>query len=318
MISDINVIGNHDQFVVSSIPVGGGTGNTGFQLSARQSRVFIETDAPWSVAPLMAYVEVDFFDPQNQTDFHIRHAFGAIGRPDGLRLVGGHTFTTFMDATIIPNQLDYAGPAGLANVQQAQARLIVPFTARTARRAADGLEGPLFDRGARRPDHAADEHPGTGYSRWPDLVAALRWDHGHGHLFAERRLSPARQHLNATGDGTSKVGYGGNFTGRLAGFWGKDQFLWSVGGGRAVARYFAGSNGLNLDAFLQPDGQLSLPSLVGGDGIVHALPLGRSAGPHRDLQPPPASSTCRPARTRPSGGRSTSEACSSTSRTSAS
>ena len=68
VISDINVIGNQDQFVVSSIPVGAATGNTGFELSARQSRVFIETDAPWSVAPLMAYIEVDFFDPQNQTD----------------------------------------------------------------------------------------------------------------------------------------------------------------------------------------------------------------------------------------------------------
>ena len=67
--------------MVSSIPVGGGTGNTGSELSARQSRIFIETDAPWSVAPLMAYVEVDFFDPQNQSDLHIRHAFGASASP---------------------------------------------------------------------------------------------------------------------------------------------------------------------------------------------------------------------------------------------
>ena len=82
VITDANVIGNPDEFVLSSIPVGGGTGNTGFALSARQSRVFIETDAPWTVAPLLAYVELDFFDPQNQSDFHLRHAFGAIGRPD--------------------------------------------------------------------------------------------------------------------------------------------------------------------------------------------------------------------------------------------
>ena len=127
VMSDINVIGNQEQFVVSSIPVGPATGNTGFELSARQSRVFFETDAPWSVAPLMAYIEVDFFDPQNENVFHIRHAFGAIGRPNGLRLIGGHTWSSFMDATIIPNQLDFAGPVGIANVQQAQARLIVPF-----------------------------------------------------------------------------------------------------------------------------------------------------------------------------------------------
>ena len=134
VISDFNVIGNPDQFVVSSIPVGGGTGNTGSELTARQSRVFIETDAPWTVAPLMAYVEVDFFDPQNQADFHIRHAFGAIGRPAGVRLLGGQTYTSFMDATVIPSQLDYAGPVGLANVLQAQARLIVPVGRAQARR----------------------------------------------------------------------------------------------------------------------------------------------------------------------------------------
>lgn len=257
VMSDVNVIGAQDQFVVSSIPVGPSTGNTGFQLSARQSRVFFETDAPWSVAPLMAYVELDFFDPQNQSDFHLRHAFGAIGRPNGLRLIGGHTFTSFMDATIIPNQLDYAGPVGIANVQQAQARLIVPL--------AIGLYAQLSIEAPAPQITQPMNTQGTGYSRWPDLIATLRWEHGHGHLHltgAFRQIG----NLDATGEGTSKVGYGGNFTGRLAGFWGKDQFLWSVGGGRAVARYFAGSNGLNQDAFVQADGQLSLPSLVAGMG----------------------------------------------------
>jgi hypothetical protein len=36
-----------------------------------------------------------------------------------------------------------------------------------------------------------------------------------------------------------------------------------VGGGRGMARYFAGSAGLNLDAFLQPDGTLVVPTLLG-------------------------------------------------------
>ena len=50
----------------------------------------------------------------------------------------------------------------------------------------------------------------------------------------------------------AEIGYGGNFTGGLGGFWGKDQLLWAVGGGRGIAHYFAGSNGLSLDGFLQP------------------------------------------------------------------
>jgi hypothetical protein len=127
VINDVQVIGTPDQFVVASVPVGGGTGNTGSELSARQTRVFVETDAPWSVADLLAYVEVDFFDPQNESVLHIRHAFGAVGHPDGVRLVAGQTWTVFMDATVTPSQLDYAGPVGFANVLQAQARLVVPF-----------------------------------------------------------------------------------------------------------------------------------------------------------------------------------------------
>jgi len=39
LISDLQVIAEADKFAVASIPVGGGTGNTGSQLSARQSRV---------------------------------------------------------------------------------------------------------------------------------------------------------------------------------------------------------------------------------------------------------------------------------------
>ncbi len=265
-ISDFNVTGNPDQFVVSSIPVGGGTGNTGSQLTARQSRVFIETDAPWTVAPLMAYVELDFFDPQNQSDFHIRHAFGAIGRPSGVRLLGGQTYTSFMDATVIPSQLDYAGPVGLANVLQAQARLIVPVgsTQSPAGQAA-ALEWVLA---LEAPDPQITVPMGetaTGFSYWPDAVTTLRWNHGHGHVLVSglfRQLGS----LPATGSRSAILGFGGNCTGRLTGFWGKDQLLWAVGGGRGVAAYFAGSKGLDLDAFLQPNGTLSAPSLIGAMG----------------------------------------------------
>ena len=263
LINDINVIGNPDQFVVASIPVGGGTGNTGSELSARQSRLFVETDAPWSVAPLLAYVEVDFFDPQNQADLHIRHAFGAIGRPDGIRLLGGQTWTSFMDATVFPSQLDYAGPVGLVNVQQPQLRLIVPVKRKTS--PAGQPTGLDWLVALEAPDPQITVPMGTqatGYSRWPDLVTTLRWDHGYGHVLVSGLFRQVGV-LPAAGARTATLGYGGNCTGRLTGFWGKDEFLWSVGGGRGVARYFAGSNGLDLDAFLQPSGQLSATSLVG-------------------------------------------------------
>ncbi|HVT09463.1 MAG TPA: hypothetical protein VHO67_18510 [Polyangia bacterium] len=266
VIDDFEVIGSSDQFQVASIPVGGGTGDTGFALSARQSRVFIETDAPWEVAPLLAYVELDFFDPQNQSDFHLRHAFGAIGRAGQLRLVVGQTFTTFMDATVIPNQLDYAGPSGLANVIQAQARLMVPFARHTT---ADGASlGLEWDLAIEAPDAQFTVPMGTqatSYSRWPDLVTALRWDHAHGHMlvsgvFRQLGIFPAG------GDRTAALGYGGNFTGTISHFWGQDHLLWAIGGGRGVSSYFAGSNGQNLDAFLTATGTVSTTAILGAMG----------------------------------------------------
>jgi hypothetical protein len=265
VIGDVNVIGNPDQFEVASIPVGGGTtGNTGSQLSARQSRVFIETDAPWNEAELLAYVEVDFFDPQNLSDLHIRHAFGAVGLPGGVRLVVGQTWTTFMDATVFPSQLDYAAPVGVMSVQQPQARLLVPF------HRASGPNGqPLGFEWLLSVEAPAPQITipmgvtATPYAHWPDAITGLRWTHGHGHLFASALFRQVGI-LPAAGARQATVGYGGNFTGRLSGFWGKDEVLWSIGGGRAIARYFNGTGGFSLDGFLQPDGQLSVTSSVGG------------------------------------------------------
>jgi hypothetical protein len=264
VIGDINTIANPDQFVVSSIPVGGGTGNTGSQLTARQSRLFVETDWLFASAPLRTYVEVDFFDPQNDLTLHIRHAFGSVGRTDGVHLIAGQTWTTLMDANVLPSQLDYAGPIGLVNLQQAQLRLLLPWIRHDGGPSGGvrGLESTIAIEAPAPQITLPMNVQGTGFSRWPDLVTALRWDHGYGHLQAAavfRQLGI----VPASGSDVATVGYGGNFTGRLTGFWGKDELLWAVGGGRGVAAYFKGSNGLNLDAFLQADGSLSVPTLIG-------------------------------------------------------
>ena len=264
VMSDLNVIGNPDQFVVASVPVGGGTGNTGSELSARQTRLFVETDAPWNVAPLLAYVEVDFFDPQNQSNLHIRHAFGALGHANGVHLVAGQTWTAFMDATVLPSALDYAAPVGVISVLQPQARLVVPFH-RPPRANGQSL-GFEWLVSVEAPAPQITTPMGvqaTGYAHWPDAITALRWNHSHGHLLASALFRQVGI-LPAMGGREATVGYGGNFTGQLTGFWGKDEVLWSMGGGRAIARYFNGTAGFSLDGFLQPDGELSVTSIAGG------------------------------------------------------
>ena len=170
VIGDINTIGNPDQFVVSSIPVGGGTGYTGSQLTARQSRLFFETDWHLISAPLRTYIEVDFFDPQNNLTLHVRHAFGSVGRADGVQLIGGHTWTTFMDANVLPNQLDYAGPVGLANLQQAQLRLMLPWLHREGGPSGGirGLEWTIAIEAPAPQITLPMNFQGTGFSKWPD------------------------------------------------------------------------------------------------------------------------------------------------------
>jgi hypothetical protein len=264
VIADLDKIGNPNQVVVSSIPVGGGTGHTGSELTARQSRLFIETDWRWKHLPLWAYLEVDFFDPQNDITLHIRHAFGAVGGPDTVHLFAGQSWTAFMDATSFPSQLDYAGPVGVVNVLQPQVRLVVPLIPYETKPdgSARGLEWLLSIEAPNPQITIPAGEQGTTFAWWPDLVTALRWDHPYGHVLAAlvfRELGV----VPVTGGNVATLGYGGNVAGVLTHFWGNDQFLGSLGGGRGLAQYFAGSQGLNLDAFLQPDGSLVAPTLIG-------------------------------------------------------
>jgi hypothetical protein len=169
-----------------------------------------------------------------------------------------------MDATVFPSQLDYAAPVGVMSVQQPQARLAVPLHRTTGANGQPlGFEWLLSVEAPAPQITTPMGVTATGYAHWPDTITALRWDHGHGHLLVSGLFRQVGI-LPAAGARQATVGYGGNFTGRLSGFWGRDEVLWSVGGGRAIARYFNGTGGFSLDGFLQPDGQLSVTTGVGG------------------------------------------------------
>jgi hypothetical protein len=263
VINDFDQIGSPDQFIVAAIPVGAATtANTGFELGARQSRLFIKTEWPWKVAPVTTYIDVDFFDPNNDFTLHLRDAYGELGRSDGVRFYAGQTWSAYMDANILPSQLDYAAPVGIVNVLQPQARLVVPLTntqgAGWIKRLEWGLAAEVPDPQVTVPTNVE----ATAFSDWPDMITGVRWDHAHGHVVIAGVFRDIGI-LTAGGNRDSTLGYGGTFTGSLEHFWRKDQLLWSVGGGRAVAAYYGGSRaaGLDLDAFLQPDGSLSATSL---------------------------------------------------------
>jgi hypothetical protein len=148
-------------------------------------------------------------------------------------------------------------------VQKAEARLIVPLVGGAAAIGQPSRLEWLLSAEAPTPQITFPTNvDATAYASWPDAVTTLRFNHHHGHLLASglfRELGV----LPATGGRAHALGYGGNFTGALTSFWGQDQLLWAVGGGRGIASYFAGSGGLGLDGFLQPDGRLSVTTELG-------------------------------------------------------
>ena len=116
---DFDRIGSRDNFVTNTIPTDiEGAGQTNF--SARQTRLFIKTVTPnegWG--PLTTYVEGDFFGSNNAAELRLRHAYGEIGKNH--RLLGGQTWSTFVDASVFPAVLDQearrarCSPAGLSS-----------------------------------------------------------------------------------------------------------------------------------------------------------------------------------------------------------
>src|SRR6185436_12491012 len=117
-ITDSNTIGSKDSFIVSSIPtVNESAGQTNF--SARQTRLFIKTEAPTNWGQLVTYLEGDFFGPDG-TDFRLRHAYGEIGNKH--KFLAGQTWSTFMDASTYPAIFDYQGPNGMILVRQPMLR----------------------------------------------------------------------------------------------------------------------------------------------------------------------------------------------------
>ena len=179
------------------------------------------------------------------------------------RLLGGQTWTSFMDATVFPSQLDYAGPVGIVNVQQPQLRLVVPLDrAQNLNGRPNGIDWVLAIEAPNPQTTVRVGVTATAFSSWPDVVTTFRWDHSYGHVLASGVLRQVG--ILPTGSGRADtLGFGGNLTGSLTGLEGKDQLLWSVGGGKGIARYFAGSNGLDLDGFLQSDGELVAPRVMG-------------------------------------------------------
>ena len=234
-IFDFDRIGSRDSFITNTIPTDiEGAGQTNF--SARQTRVFLKTVTPtknWG--PLTTYVEGDFFGSNNTAEFRLRHAYGEVGKDR--RLLGGQTWSSFVDASSFPGVFDQQGAAGQMLTRRPQIRY-----SQTLQKGMDwaiSLEDP--NAGITN----ATTVTGEARARFPALASNLRFngDWGHAQVAGLVRRITFDPDVGSRED---DYGWGLNFTGGIK-VLERDQVLFQVAVGEGIADYMNDASGLGID-----------------------------------------------------------------------
>ncbi len=168
LIHDFDEIGSTDSFDPRTIPTDDesnpGTAN---RIHARETRVNLDLRGPTSIGPFRAFVEGDFFSDQN--GFRLRHAYGTVGP-----VLGGQTWSTFMDEDAMPQTLDFESPIAMPLIRQGLIRFTHDFE--DGSYAAIAVEDPDSD--VLTPAGVAGEVE----EPTPDLTGRLRWKNELGHV----------------------------------------------------------------------------------------------------------------------------------------
>jgi hypothetical protein len=223
LIHDFDEIGSTDSFDPRTIPtddeVDGGT-NT--RMHARQTRLNLDVRGPTDIGPLRMFVEGDFFGDGNA--FRLRHAYGTVRG-----LLGGQTWSTFMDDDAMPETLDFESPIAFPLIRQAQIRYTHEFDGGSY--AAVALEDPASN-------VIALPVPGETEEATPDLTGRLRWAHGLGHTQLGLFAGTARYVPDTAPDQTVFL-WGLNLSTKLA-VCERDHAIVQVTYGPGVGRYRGG------------------------------------------------------------------------------
>ena len=249
-----------NQFLVPSlIPLDGSANGTDNQLTfhVRESRIHFKAYSPtknWG--DFNAYLELDFLAfqaPGNEriSDSHaprVRHAFGSLG---GLLI--GQTWSTFMNASAIPENLDFIGSVGTIFARQPLIRYTQSINAMFS--VVVALEQPETTLTSR----TTGGRETTGDDRLPDIVLGATAKGAFGNVtlrFIGRELF--------SDDGTTKrTGYvaGASIAGRLKTA-GGDTLRFNFNTGNGVGRRM-GLNAVN-DGYINPADEISGTKTIGG------------------------------------------------------
>ena len=237
LIHDFDEIGSTDSFDVRTIPTSGANDpGSNTRIHARQSRFNLDVSGPTSAGPFRAFFEGDFFSDQN--GFRMRHAYGTVGQ-----VLGGQTWSTFMDEDAMPETLDFESPVAFPLIRQAQVRWTQKLE--NGNYWAIALEDPDSDVIAPTGVTGEVDEP------LPDINARIRLNNSRGHV--QLGLFSGMARFDPDVGTTDDVWlWGTNLSAEIATV-GKDSAIVQVTWGDGVARYRGGttaapdSNG-NLDA----------------------------------------------------------------------
>jgi len=191
-------------------------------LTARVSRIGFKTYTPTEMGILRTKLEGDFVPGR----LRVRHAYGEIDGDWG-KLLGGQTWSTFMNLDAMPETVDFNGHGSAAFVRQAMVR----YTAKL------GNYGEL-DFSIENPENLADGALGPQNSpninTRPDLIAKWTKTFSRGFISAQA-LTGQLKARSATDSGTvSTWGFG------LGGAWkitDKDNLMLQLTTGKGIGRY---------------------------------------------------------------------------------
>jgi len=183
-IADSRAAGDEDQFIPSSMPVGGSHRDvSNFNIHAKQTRFSFEARRPTTHGNLRFYLENDFFGSSDGYEFRLRHAYGQLGNT-----YAGYGYSSFMDPDSLPDTLDFAGPGGAGYLLVAG--IHHSFAMGKGNTLTVAAEDPKTELAG-----ASDER--AAVNRLPDVTVTARMERDWGHL----QLGAVARNLAYDGEG---------------------------------------------------------------------------------------------------------------------
>ncbi len=255
LIYNFSQLGNINQFRPESISTPN-LDTSNYHMTARASRLSLEsrTETKWDT--LRTYFEIDFVGPGNSVDVRVRHFFGQLKN-----VLIGQSWSTFHDSDVIPETADFNGPNAWIFHFNPQVRYTYALT-----------EGQTVSVAAEQPSSSipainpVTTQPVSSTSPLPDFVVRYRYETDDYH-FNTAGLFRSVGGVSRSGESNHVFGYGVMVSGLMR-IRGRDNVLFQAIYGEGISRYLNDSKNLNLDAGHDSSGLVRAQPTYGGYAAI--------------------------------------------------